>query len=82
MKKPRIIVEVTDGMVYVYSDKPDAINLIIVDYDVEGVDDTEQLCEIDGQPVIFRDNEVDAFSDGSEVYWREAHEQKPYKPEA
>ena len=81
MVKPRIIVEVDDGMVYVYCDRPSAIDLIIVDYDTEGVGDTDQLCEIDGQPVVFRDNEVDGFSDGTEDYWLEAHEQKPYKLE-
>lgn len=80
MKKPRIIVEVTDGMVYVYSDKPDAIDLIVVDYDTGGME-TADLCEINGQAVAVSLSPVGMFNDGSEAYWQEAHEKKSYKPE-
>lgn len=37
MTKIRVIVEVTGGCAYVYADRPDKLDVVVVDHDTEGV---------------------------------------------
>jgi hypothetical protein len=38
MKKIRVIVEVSEGVATVYTDDPERLDVVIVDYDTDGVD--------------------------------------------
>lgn len=52
--KPRIIVEINNGLVEVYCDNLDLgqVDLIMIDYDTDGADD-DDLADVGGQRVFF-----------------------------
>lgn len=81
-KKIRVLVEVTENLAYVYSDRPDEVEAIIVDFDfphddcglLQFKDDTRW-----GSDPFFLEEDCAREPDEFDNYWKAVHEAIPYE---
>lgn len=79
MPKPRIIVEVSGGVAYVYCDRPDEVEVAVVDHDTDGCT-PEELSRLEGERVVITLGNAEP-GPGFDQLWRDIHKAPPCEEE-
>ena len=83
MVKIRVIVEVTGGCAYVYADRPDKLDVVVVDHDTEGMvaDELHVLAGDAGEERVALDFTGADRGPGFEALWESIQNAEPCSDE-